>query len=87
VNFNPLGICRIEIYDKQELEIAKKKYTLFVDGWSSNCGNCGKGCNPDEKQHDTNLGYGITNETRKGYTKLSNDLPEINIAYSDIPHH
>ena len=25
--------------------------------------------------------------TEKGYTKLPNDLPEINIHYSDIPHH
>lgn len=43
-----------------------RKFTLFIDGWSSTCGNCGKGCNPDEKQHNTNLGYDITDETRKG---------------------
>lgn len=44
----------------------KKNRTLIIDRFSSTCGNCDRGCSPDEKQHDTNLGYGITDKTRKG---------------------
>ena len=43
-----------------------KNKTLIIGGFNSYCGNCDRGCNPDEKQHDTNLGYGITDATRKG---------------------
>lgn len=43
-----------------------KAETLFIDTWSSSCGNCGQGCNPDEKSHLTNIGYGIKDGERKG---------------------
>ncbi len=44
----------------------EKRLTLFINGWSSECGNCGKGCNPDQKTHEINLGYGITDANKKG---------------------
>jgi hypothetical protein len=41
---------------KYEGEIGK--YTIFIDTWSSTCGNCGLGADPEEKKHKTELGYG-----------------------------
>lgn len=29
------------------------KVTLFIDTWSSQCGNCRRGADPDEKRHET----------------------------------
>lgn len=36
---------------------ADKPRILIVDRFSSKCGVCGKGANPDEKTHETVLGY------------------------------
>lgn len=43
-----------------------RKETLIVDGWSSRCGNCGIDCDPNEKQHITNLGYNEELRKKKG---------------------
>ncbi len=34
------------------------KHTLFINTWSSTCGNCGEGADPEERTHITCLGYG-----------------------------
>lgn len=48
----------------------KKGYTeartLIVNNWSSECGNCGKDCDPSEKTHETNLGYDEKTRAEKG---------------------
>lgn len=36
---------------------AKMKHTLIIDRSSSSCGNCGRGCDPSERNHDTVYGY------------------------------
>lgn len=39
----------------------KMRRTLIINRNDSKCGNCQGSCNPDEKRHDTKLGYGDTN--------------------------
>lgn len=34
---------------------------LFIDTWSSTCGNCGKSCDPEKKTHSKLLGWGSEN--------------------------
>ena len=34
---------------------------LLVNRWYSTCGNCGLSCDPNERKHDTILGYGTMN--------------------------
>lgn len=40
------------------------KPILSIQGWSSKCLNCGAGANPEEKVHDTVLGYGVEPGTK-----------------------
>lgn len=34
------------------------KHTLFIDTWSSTCGNCGQGAKMEDKTHAKCYGYG-----------------------------
>ena len=38
-----------------------RKSTIFIGGWNSRCGNCGKQCDPAEGFHATIKGYGQDN--------------------------
>lgn len=42
-----------------------KEETIVINHWDSKCLKCGKGATPDEKTHDTVLGYGVK-EGEKG---------------------
>ena len=41
--------------------MGRKRAVLYIDTWSSECGNCGKSCDPDEKTHSKIYGYGADN--------------------------
>lgn len=49
--------------------------TLFINSWSSRCGDCNHECDPHEKSHKTNLGYGGPHPPGCGvtYTHVSSD--------------
>lgn len=36
-----------------------QKLTVFIETWSSTCGNCKRDCDYSEKKHNTVLGYGV----------------------------
>ena len=41
-----------------------KKGILVINTWNSECADCGKDCDRNEKRHITNLGYGPQNGTK-----------------------
>lgn len=47
---------------KQRSEGLKKKYTILVSTWSSQCGYCGQDVLPSDKTHHTVSGYGPQTE-------------------------
>lgn len=50
--YEPPKIARV-------LGVDRGRHTLIVGTWSSKCGNCGRGCDPSEKSHETLLGHGV----------------------------
>lgn len=48
------------------MDLTKKKETLFINLSSSYCGNCGKGCLPEEKSHEYVASYSEEERSKKG---------------------
>jgi len=44
--------------------LALEKNALSIDDWSSTCVNCGQGAIPEEKTHESVIGYGVADGTK-----------------------